>query len=76
LWVSGYRIFFYRPEGKESAHVHVEQAERHARFWLNPLALAASRGFRSSESTELTESMRTHHALFKERSNEHIRDQG
>jgi hypothetical protein len=36
LRVGGYRFFFYSREGKEPAHVHVEQAERYAKFWLNP----------------------------------------
>jgi hypothetical protein len=76
LRVGGDRFFFYSREGKEPAHVHVEQAERYAKFWLNPVALAASRGFRSSELSELTELVRKHRALFEERWNEHIRNQG
>jgi len=75
LRVGGYRFYFYSREGKEPAHVHMEHAEPYAKFWLNPLALAASRGFRSSEPTELTELVREHRALFEERWNEHIRDQ-
>lgn len=38
--------------GRDPAHVHVEQAERYAKVWLSPVALAASRGFRSAEWNE------------------------
>jgi hypothetical protein len=37
----------------EAHHIHVEQAERYAKFWLTPISLAESRGFRSSELREL-----------------------
>jgi 3-methyladenine DNA glycosylase AlkD len=33
--------------------VHVEQAERYAKFWLEPIALAESRGFRGPELRDL-----------------------
>ncbi|MGI8565924.1 MAG: DUF4160 domain-containing protein [Pyrinomonadaceae bacterium] len=39
LRVKGYRFFFFSLEGHESPHVHVEQAERYAKFWLNPVSL-------------------------------------
>lgn len=51
LGVDGCRFFFYTREGQESPHIHVEQAERYAKFWLGPppVTLAESRGFRSRE---------------------------
>lgn len=52
LRADGYRFFFYSREGRDPAHVHVEQAERYAKVWLSPVALAASRGFRSAEWNE------------------------
>jgi hypothetical protein len=63
-------------EGKEPAHIHVEQVERYAKFWLTPIGLAKSRGFRSNELTELTGLVRQHRTLFEERWNEHFRNQG
>jgi uncharacterized protein DUF4160 len=35
---SGFRFFFYSNEGspREPAHIHVEQAGKEAKFWLNP----------------------------------------
>ena len=31
----GFRFFFFSREGTEPRHVHVEQADRYAKFWLN-----------------------------------------
>jgi hypothetical protein len=53
LRVKGYRFFFFSLEGHEPPHIHVEQAERFAKFWLHPVALVKSHGFRSNELTEI-----------------------
>jgi hypothetical protein len=54
----------------------VEQAERYAKFWLTPVTLASTHGFRSSELSELTGLVMKHRALFEEKWNEHLRYQG
>ncbi len=72
----GYRFFFFSREGQEPALIHVEQAERYAKFWLTPVALVHTRGFRSSELTELTRPVITHRAFFEEKWNEHLRHKG
>jgi len=51
--IGGFRFFFFSREGIEPRHIHVEQAERYAKFWLEPVALAESRGFRGAEMREL-----------------------
>ena len=53
LRIRGFRFFFFSREGQEPRHVHVEQAERYAKFWLEPTELVESRGFRSAELSEL-----------------------
>ena len=53
LRIRGFRFFFFSREGQEPRHVHVEQAERYAKFWLEPIELVEPRGFRSSELSEL-----------------------
>jgi hypothetical protein len=53
LRVRGYRFFFFSREGHEPGHIHVEQAERYAKFWLDPIELVEARGFRGSELREL-----------------------
>ena len=76
LRVDGYRFYFFSREGQEPPHIHVEHAERYAKFWLTPVALVANRGFRSGELSELTQLVRAHRALFEEKWNEHLRHQG
>ncbi|MGH7664252.1 MAG: DUF4160 domain-containing protein [Gemmatimonadaceae bacterium] len=49
LRVGGYRFYFWSRENREPPHIHVEQAERYAKFWLSPVLLADARGFRSNE---------------------------
>jgi hypothetical protein len=46
LRVGGFRFFFFSREGHEQRHIHVEQAERYAKFWLDPIELVEARGFR------------------------------
>ena len=42
LRAQGFRFFFYSNEGSEPPHVHVERADGWAKYWLAPVALAAS----------------------------------
>ncbi len=51
LRIHGYRFFFYSLEDREPPHIHVSQAGRYAKFWLDPVDLASNRGFRSHELT-------------------------
>ena len=51
LRIRGYRFFFYSLEDREPPHIHVAQAGRYAKFWLDPVTLASNRGFRSHELT-------------------------
>ena len=36
-----YRFFFYPGDSHEPPHVHAERDHRVAKFWLNPVRLAA-----------------------------------
>jgi hypothetical protein len=73
LRVAGYRFFFFSNERGEPAHIHVEQAERFAKFWLADVRLAASHGFRSAELAELRRLVFEHRVLFQEKWDEHFR---
>jgi hypothetical protein len=73
LRVGGYRFFFFSREGTEPVHIHVQQAERYAKFWLSPLSLAWAKGFRSNELTELLRIVQRHSSTFEERYHEHVR---
>jgi Domain of unknown function (DUF4160) len=72
LRVKGYRFFFFSSEGQEPPHIHVEQAERYAKFLPKPVALARSRGFRTGEIAEIQRIVEEHRALFEERWHEHL----
>ena len=72
LHIRGYRFFFFSREGKEPAHVHIEQAERYAKFWLNPIQLAESDGFKSSEIFELRKLVQENKLLLEEKWNEYF----
>jgi hypothetical protein len=72
LRVDGFRFFFFSNEGNEPPHIHVEQAERYAKFWLDPVQLELNVGFRSRELSELRRLVFQHQALFREKWNEHF----
>ena len=73
LRIAGYRFFFFSNERGEPAHIHVESAERYAKSWLEPIALAANNGFRSAELAELRRQVEAHQIVLKEKWNEFFR---
>ncbi len=44
-----YRFFFYSADRQEPRHVHVERDDCHGKFWLDPVRLHDSVGFRGPE---------------------------
>jgi hypothetical protein len=44
-----YRFSFYSKENDEPPHIHVNRDDLEAKFWLDPVALAANFGFASHE---------------------------
>ena len=72
LRIRGFRFFFFSREGIEPRHIHVERAEKYAKYWLDPVALAESRSFRSHELTELRRLVEEHREEFIDAWNEHF----
>jgi hypothetical protein len=72
LRVKGYRFFFFSREGTESPHIHVESGDDYAKFWLQPVELARSVGYNSSELTTLRRLVELHEDLFVEKWHEHF----
>ena len=68
----GFRFFFFSREGQEPPHIHVEAAERYAKFWLRPVSLASTFGFRSHELTQLLKLVEQHQSQFEEAWNEYF----
>ena len=63
LLTRGFRFFFFSGEGSEPAHIHVEHGDKVAKYWLMPVELASSEGFRSHELTKLRALVIEHRAL-------------
>ncbi len=49
LGVGLYRFFFYAGDRGEPIHVHVEREDNIAKFWVEPVRLQRSGGFRRPE---------------------------
>jgi len=48
-----YRFFFFSNEGLERRHIHVESDDNYAKFWLEPLDLVKSVGYKNIELSEI-----------------------
>jgi hypothetical protein len=67
-----YRFFFYSNERGEPPHVHVQRERLLAKFWLNPVALASSKGFASHELRTIQQYVDENRQQFLEAWDEHI----
>lgn len=67
LKIKGYRFFFYSLEGNEPPHIHIEHGDKVGKFWLDPINLASSNGFRSHELSEVRLLVIQHKQLFLEK---------
>ena len=53
-----YRMFFYSADQHEPPHIHVERDDSEAKFWLDPVRLEGSRGFRRAEIRQIEDLIR------------------
>lgn len=60
LRVGPYRFFFYAGDGYEPIHVHVERDDNIAKFWLDPVRLQRSGGFRRPEIARIMKMIEEH----------------
>jgi hypothetical protein len=60
LRIGRYRFFFYSNERNEPAHIHIESGDDEAKFWLDPVGLAADHGFRARELNEIEQLVMEH----------------
>ena len=72
LRIGRYRFFFFSNERGEPPHIHVKAAEDEAKFWLEPVQVAANYGFRTREINEIERLVREHKELLLEAWNEHL----
>jgi hypothetical protein len=73
LRIDHYRFFLYSRENAEPPHIHVELADKLAKYWLDPVELASSRRFRAHELTEVRHLVLKHRTEFLEAWHEHFR---
>ena len=64
--VGPYRLYFYAGDRREPKHVHVERDDKVAKFWLEPVRLERSGGFRASEVRRLHQIIQEHQARLLE----------
>jgi hypothetical protein len=67
-----YRFFFYSSDGGEPPHIHVERDANRAKFWLDPVRLQESGGYRPSELTRIAALVNEHRELFLRKWHEHF----
>ncbi len=65
-----YRFYFYSHEPNEPPHIHVDRDDSSAKFWLDPVQLAANFGFRAHELREIQLIVTEYRAHFLETWNE------
>jgi len=53
LRIRGYRFWFYEADLGEPPHIHAGKEGKEAKYWINPVTLAKSRGFRGHELNEI-----------------------
>lgn len=57
LRIKGYRFWFYEADLDEPPHVHVGKEDREAKYWIKPISLARTKGFREHELNEINRVM-------------------
>ncbi len=72
--VGPYRFFFYSGDRNEPPHVHVEREGKTAKFWLNPVRLQDSGGFRPHEVRRIQSLVEEQEMIILERWNEYFSD--
>lgn len=72
LRVGRFRFLFFSNEGQEPAHIHVKSGSDEAKFWLQPVELAANYGFNGRELTTIEELVEQYQQELLEAWNEHL----
>lgn len=72
LRVGRFRFLFFSNEGIEPPHIHVKAGSDEAKFWLEPIALAANYGFKAHELNEVERLVHEHWDDLMEAWHEHL----
>jgi len=69
-----YRFFFYSGDKVEPPHIHIEREARIAKFWLDPVRLQSSGGFRPNEIRDMQGLVEEHQEQLLESWHEYFGD--
>lgn len=72
LRIGQYRLFFYSSDRDEPVHIHVEQEEMIAKFWLDPVRLQESGGFSRSEVLKIQNLIEKNRTILLEAWNDYL----
>ena len=72
LRVGPFRFFFFSNESQEPAHIHVKAGENQAKFWLDPVEIAANYGFNGRHLSQLERIIEEHRLELLEAWNEYF----
>ena len=72
LIIGPYRFFFYSGDRDEPRHIHVERDNHTAKFWLQPVRLQNSGGFKSKELSRIQGLVEGNQVRFLEAWNEYF----
>lgn len=72
LTVGPYRFFFYAGDRNEPPHIHVERGDNIAKFWIDPIRLQNSGGFKRAEINRIQKIITEHHLQLMEAWNEYF----
>ncbi len=72
LRIGRFRFYFFSNEGQEPPHVHMKAGDSQAKFWLDPVRLAANYGFHGRDLSEIERLVRQHQAELLEAWNEYF----
>jgi len=72
LNIGPYRFFFYSGDHDEPPHVHVERDRYITKFWLQPVRLHASGGFKRAELNRIQKMVEENQRRLLEAWNEHF----
>lgn len=70
----GYRLFFWSADCNEKQHIHIEKAEKIAKFWLIPVELQENHGYNTREINEIIRIIEENHQYILDRWEEHCGD--
>lgn len=68
----GFRFYFFSHEPNEPPHVHIDKGEATIKVWLDSLAVAKSRGFRTYEIRGIILMVEMHRSMMLEAWHEHF----